>query len=144
MKTMILPETNATKPNDYWRSRRNKRIIQENRQAKMTGIFWPIQMELQMTNNDNPGTANVKTWALLLTILNHGWRKKKMEKKKRSHNYIAQRYMDVAKTPCPGTDSSSRYQKEHQIVYLKLEIKRKLTVMTCCLVIKETVNPLIQ
>ena len=98
----------------------------------------------------NPGTANLKMCALLRNILasgpvvmNHGWRKKKMEKKK-SHNYIAQRYMNVAKTPCPGTDSSLRYHKEHQTVYLKLEIKLKLTVMTCCLVIKETVNPLIQ
>ena len=62
----ILPKASATKLNDYQRSLRNKRLIRDKRQAKMTGIFLPIQMELQTTNNDNPGIASVKTCAPLL------------------------------------------------------------------------------
>ena len=66
-------------------------------------------MELPTTNNANPGTANIKICALLLNILasgvvvmNHGRRKKKMEKKERSRDCITQRYMDAARPPAQG------------------------------------------
>ena len=86
--------------------------------------------------------------------------KKEKDGKERSHNYITQgqAYMDVARPSAQGkgktlhidhnngspTNFSLRYHEKNRTVYLKFEIKLKLTVKTCCLVIKETVNPLIQ
>ena len=42
------------------------------------------------------------------------------------------------------TDFLLRYCKKNWTVYLMFELKLKLTMKTCCLVIKETVYPLIQ
>ena len=118
------------------------------------------------------GAANVKTYALLLNnsangpvAVNHGWgEEKKMRKKEATITSHKDRPTWMLARPLPGergkpctlittmvapqwdstTDSSPRYHEKNPTVHLKFEIKLKLTVKTCCLVMNKTVNPLIQ
>ena len=72
----ILPEETATKLKNLKRSLRNGQIIWDQIQTKMRYF---LNNSNGNTNNDNPGTANVKTCALLLNngasgpvVVNHG------------------------------------------------------------------------
>ena len=127
-------------------------VISNEFKAVRQAYSWRSQRQQKRGNDGGKERAsNVKTCTLLLNnsangpvVVNHGWERNKPQL---HHTRIG--LHGCSQNPARGklctlittmaapwwdstTDFSPRYHKKNQKVYLKLEIKLKLTVKTCC------------
>ena len=100
------------------------------------------------TNNNNSGTANMKTCALLLNKLANGpWIMDKERKmgEKRSCDYITQKYTDVTRPPALGLIPHQGIMKRtNSLSQVWDQAEVNCDNMLLGYIIMETVNPCIQ